>query len=468
MPLRRALVLALAILGCARSGPSGGSGSAVKVGPPRGAVVVVGGGALGPEIYRKFIELAGGPDAYIVAIPTAGGGAQYGAMTGTRAQFELAGAKNVKVLHTYDRAVAESDTFVAHIKRAGGVWFDGGRQFQLADAYGGTKSEAAFHDVLARGGVVGGSSAGASILGSYMVRGAPSNDNGIMAHPVYGDKGFGFLRNTGIDQHVVARERQPDIADSLLPKFPGMLFISEDEGTAWVVQGDDAEIIGRSKAFAYNGKANDPGRPFLTLWPGDRYNLAERVVTRRAIEGTGLTQAFVDSLFGASVGPSMATVLVAQDGKVLVNSAYNVPSPRRYMPATTIPNFDLGDISAALNGVIAQDTAPYGQAIQRRVRGPSGMPKTTVDTAARTFRSNVDELYRTELAIFSRAEGPVPGWQLDTHRNQSRQAAYVLKDGRRGAFVRYPARQVTIIILSDSDTVHASAIADRIAERLLP
>ena len=104
--------------------------------------------------------------------------------------------------------------------------------------------------MLARGGVVGGSSAGASILGGFMVRGAPSSNNLIMHYPDY-QKGFGYLKNAGIDQHVVARERLPDLADSISTKYPKLLGISEDEGTAWVVSGDTATIIGKSKAFVY-------------------------------------------------------------------------------------------------------------------------------------------------------------------------------------------------------------------------
>src|SRR5687768_3675175 len=268
-----------------------------KVGPPRGTVIVVGGGSMGPEIYAEFIKAAGGPDALIIDVPNAGGGESYGQdAAGTRG-FRAAGAKNVHVLHTRDRKIADTDSFVAVIKKAGGVWFDGGRQFHLVNDYGGTKTEAAFREVLERGGVVGGSSAGASILGDFLVRGAPSSNNRIMDYPGY-QKGFAYLKNTGIDQHVVARERLPDLADSILTKYPNMLAISEDEGTAWVVRGDTGTIIGRSKAFVYGGtEPNDPGSPFLTLRPGDTYNLATRRVMRRAIEGSAITMAFVDSVF---------------------------------------------------------------------------------------------------------------------------------------------------------------------------
>src|SRR4051812_48641947 len=46
---------------------------AIKVGPPRGTVVVMGGGGMGPEIYKAFIDAAGGPDALILDVPNAGG-----------------------------------------------------------------------------------------------------------------------------------------------------------------------------------------------------------------------------------------------------------------------------------------------------------------------------------------------------------------------------------------------------------
>src|SRR5579872_2942021 len=82
-----------------------------KVGPAHGAVLVVGGGALGPEVLGRFIELAGGPDALIVDVPTAGGDSVYPAdWAGTRS-LKAEGAKHVVVLHTIDRKLADSDSF---------------------------------------------------------------------------------------------------------------------------------------------------------------------------------------------------------------------------------------------------------------------------------------------------------------------------------------------------------------------
>jgi cyanophycinase len=488
--------------------------------------MVVGGGAMGPELWGKFVELAGGPDAVIIDVPTAGGDSTYPPdWRGTRG-LKDAGAKHVIVLHTVDRNVANSDAFVEPLTHAGGVWFEGGRQWHLVDSYAGTKTEQAFHDVLARGGVVGGSSAGASILASFLVRGAREGNTVIVA-PEY-EKGFGFLRGVGIDQHVVARERLADLADSLVPRFPDILGMSEDEGTAWLVEGDTATIIGRNKAFVYGGHdATDPGKPFLTLHPGDRYDLAARHVVHRAIDDSPLTEAFVDSVF-SGVGDAQASVLVAENGEVFVDKSYGVPPQEKYMPTTTLPQFALGGLSngylaaAALmleaDGKLSLDeplvpggsmsirqflSGGYPQAVggalvanriakaagmsltrfvAQRIFTPIGAHRTVVgDDGA--FQGDVDELYRWELGLLDnpaftiggkdmafRADQPNGhaglGWTLDTAHGLREVSEYGTPDGGRNAFVKFPQRRAAIIIVTNSDAVNARALADRIADRL--
>lgn len=474
--MRRAAGLcAFALAACTSSRTPVAGGAAptgtARVGPPRGSVMVVGGGALGPEVYARFIELAGGPDAVIIDVPTAGGDSVYPPNWRGADGLKGAGARQVIILHTIDRKVADSEGFVAPLKTAGGVWFEGGRQYHLVDSYGGTKTEQAFDAILARGGVMAGSSAGASILGSYLVRGAPSNNNFIMSYPGY-ERGFGFLRGVGIDQHVVARERLADLADSVMPRHPELLGISEDEGTAWVVRGDAAEIIGRDKAFVYGGKdANDPGKPFLTLHPGDKYNLAARRVTHRAIEESSLTQAFVDSVFApfARPGAQPATVLVAENGKVFIDASYGIPPQRKYMPATTIPNFPLYGLSDGFNAVVNKGGPSYTQEVTRRIYTPIGMHKTVADSVTGEFQSNVDELYRWELGLTAvkglNKDGL--GWQVDSYKGLARQSEYGTSDGKRNAFVRFPAKHAAIIILTSDANADARGMANRIADRLL-
>lgn len=468
----------------------------IKVGPTKGTVVVVGGGSMGQEIYDAFITAAGGPDALILVVPNAGGADSVTPNMGQA--WRNNGARNVKVFFTKDRKVADSDSFTAVIRQAGGVWFDGGRQFRLVQDYGGTKSEREFMALLERGGVVGGSSAGASILGDFMVRGAPSNNNFIMDYPGY-QTAFGYLRNVGIDQHVVARSRLPDLADSIVTKYPNLLGISEDEGTAWVIRGDTGRIIGRNKAFVYNGRdPNDKDSPFLTLYPGDRYDLNTRRVISRAIDRSPVPLGVIRSLFAKYDDPALggATVLVAQGGEVFIDHSFGIPAQARHMPRTTLPQFDIGDISKVFTSICEQlpppaargrgagdsTTAPAAgrgrggpppsplQSCISRVSQPIGAHQTLAPDSQHV-QSSVDELYRLSLGFDSpttwRNPDQTKGFTADTRSGVARLAAYATADGKRAAFVRVPSRKATIIVLTNDASADARGIADQIFDRLV-
>ena len=136
------------------------------VGPEKGSLVIVGGGGMGNDIRDRFIELAGGKEARIAIVPTASSRNEN--LDGALREWKSRGVENAFLVHTRDRDKAGSDEFVELIDAASGIWFGGGRQWRIADAYLGTKSEDAFRRVLERGGVIGGSSAGATIQGSYL------------------------------------------------------------------------------------------------------------------------------------------------------------------------------------------------------------------------------------------------------------------------------------------------------------
>jgi cyanophycinase len=235
--------------------------------------VIVGGSLTDRAIVRRFVELAGGPAAPIVVIPTAGGDDGYDSSYAGLDAFRREGATNLAVLHTYDRTEADSDAFVAPLRSAAGVWFPGGRQWRLADAYLGTRTEAELGEVLARGGVIGGSSAGATILGSYLVRGDTRTNTIMMGDH---EEGFGFLGRSAIDQHLLARNRHFDLM-AVVEAHPELLGIGIDEDTAIVVQGDRFEVLGQGYVAIYDqGAMLDSGAPFYFLAPGDVFDLATR------------------------------------------------------------------------------------------------------------------------------------------------------------------------------------------------
>lgn len=251
---------------------------APSVGPENGSLVVVGGGLRDESIFRRFLELAGGSDVPIVVIPTAGSGDDYDRHWPRLRWFEKAGAADLTVVHTRDREVADDEAFTRPIEEARGVWFTGGRQWRLVDAYMGTRTEEALRSVLERGGVIGGSSAGATIQGSYLVRGDTETNTVMMGDH---QEGFGYLRNVGIDQHLLARNRHFDMIE-VVEAHPDLLGIGIDENTAIIVRGDDFEVIGESYVAVYDGRRMIPPRGrFYFLAPGDRFDMAEREAYRR-------------------------------------------------------------------------------------------------------------------------------------------------------------------------------------------
>lgn len=263
--------------------PQSDGSISVTRGPANGSLVIVGGGRLSDTIIDRFIELAGGPDAYFVVVPTAAGADSYSEREGEI--LRARGAKNVAVLHTANRDTANSRFFTRPLEKATGVWFGGGRQWHLVDSYKGTLTENMFRSVLDRGGAIGGSSAGATIQGSFLARG-DTKDNQTML----GDhqEGFGYVTNIAIDQHVLARNRQFDMY-GILNEKPELLGIGIDENTAVIVQKDTMEVLGASYVLIYDGtfwsregstqKILPSGNLlFYMLKTGDRYDLVNRKV----------------------------------------------------------------------------------------------------------------------------------------------------------------------------------------------
>jgi cyanophycinase len=292
MPVRRLVAAVFAAL--VLSPVAATLQEATEYGPPKGTLVIVGGGSMeGTGIIEKFIELAGGPDAKVIIVPTAGGNrARDGSIREYKDEERIAswlkrGLKNVKMLHTHDPKVADTPEFVKDLREATAVWFDGGRQWNIVDSYAGTLAYKEFHKVLERGGVIGGSSAGATIQGEYLVRGDTSGPNVMMTEEPTHQEAFKFLRRSAIDQHINARNRWDDLIP-VIQKYPNLLGIGLSESTAIVVTGDAFEVMGKWKVAVHDHtRQYQPWeKPYYVLSPGDVYNMKTRKIEKL---GTGVT-----------------------------------------------------------------------------------------------------------------------------------------------------------------------------------
>jgi cyanophycinase len=264
-----------------------------EYGPVKGTLVIQGGGsAEGTGINETFVNLAGGRDAKIIIIPTAGGNrGQDGKLIVYEedkivAPWKKLGLTNVHMLHTADPKVADTEAFAATLRDTKGVWFNGGRQWNCVDSYANTLTLREFREVLNRGGVIGGSSAGATIQGDYLVRGAVAGSEIVMAPEPEHQHGFAFLRHVAIDQHINTRNRWDDIIP-VIKKYPDLLGIGLSEGTAIVVTGDRFEVIGKWKAAIHdNTRVYQPWeKPYYVLSAGDVYNMKTRKIEKL---GTGV------------------------------------------------------------------------------------------------------------------------------------------------------------------------------------
>jgi cyanophycinase len=240
---------------------------------PNGSLLIAGGGKLPAGIFRQFVRLAGGDQARIIYIPCS----EKKVITEVPSilgEFRNAGAPHVEWLHTKDRSLANDPTFVAPLEQATGIWFGGGRQWNFVDSYQNTEAHRLMHRVLERGGVVGGSSAGASIQGDYMPRGDPLGNTQMMAEGY--EQGLGFLTGVAVDQHFTQRGRFPDMK-VLKRAHPQLLGIGIDEGTCLLVQESEAEVIGTGRvAFFDRPVGSEEIEAYTSLVDGDVYDLVSR------------------------------------------------------------------------------------------------------------------------------------------------------------------------------------------------
>ncbi len=244
-----------------------------------GTLVIVGGGGMPSGLMDRFVELAGGVErARLVYVPCS----EQSKITGEPAtvrQWKKMGVRHATYIHTKDRQQANSDqAFLSPLKEATGIWLGGGRQWNFADSYYGTEAQRMMQQVVSRGGVAGGSSAGASIQARFLARATPIENVRILA-PGYERGGLGFISGVAIDQHFTQRNRQADMTQ-LVDRYPQLLGIGIDESTALIVAGSITEVVGYGDVYFYDrrhGKPDD-GSDHVKLAAGGRYDLANRAV----------------------------------------------------------------------------------------------------------------------------------------------------------------------------------------------
>lgn len=248
----------------------------------KGKLIIIGGGTIPDSLFTFFANYIGGKDQPIVYIPTATDDEAFIQKKEHLIKFTSRGFTNLYTIHTRNKKEADDPKNIALMRSAKGLFFGGGDQDLIAAAYGGTQLYDEFIALLNRGGVIMGTSAGATIMGSLLVGGDARND---LTKINSFKPAFSFMTNTAIDQHVLARNRQFDLIP-VIQQYPSTLGVGLDESTAMIVEAGKFKIWGLSYAMIYDPKdwaaqKKQWGRvvkPFKMMSSGETFNLVSRKI----------------------------------------------------------------------------------------------------------------------------------------------------------------------------------------------
>jgi len=323
-----------------------------------GHLLAVGGmlRASNAPVYGKFVELAGGQaDARIVILPTASGSQS----SSKRFMAELVAlgvpAERISIVgidrHNYLDTMNDAEV-VKPLSEASAVWFVGGDQARIARALfnaDGSPSLAmqAVQAIYDKGGVVAGTSAGASILGARMptAYGVVMDTLDFGVATAEGRRGTALLRGAGlftagvIDQHFDKIEetssgRAARMASYLLEQpAPGKGFGLDTNTAMWVKPGGQLEVLGEGyltvmdasqaeKSFGLYGTQLSNVR-LAMLGQGDRYDLNSGAL--QPAEGKAAIEAGNEYLVGNQLITDLAAVS-AMGRAVLYGLADNTAS----------------------------------------------------------------------------------------------------------------------------------------------
>jgi cyanophycinase len=214
--------------------------------PPKGHLLIIGGNGTTDDIVKRAVETAGGAKGRVVVFPQASEVAD----TGPSAvkTWTEAGIGHAVVADTADAAAA-----IKAVNEATFVWFPGGDQTKLMNAFAGTGIPEAIRARFEAGALVGGTSAGAAVMSRVMITGDAYDLESITALKTDTKPGLGLFPGAIVDQHFLKRQRMNRLISVVLD-FPALVGIGIDETTAIFVTGDSFEVLGQSSVVVVDAR----------------------------------------------------------------------------------------------------------------------------------------------------------------------------------------------------------------------
>ncbi|MBS1230394.1 MAG: cyanophycinase [Proteobacteria bacterium] len=217
---------------------------------PMGSLLIVGGGDTPDAVQQRFVALAGGEGhAKIAVFPMASMKSDEEANEVVE-DFRKLGAETHLV--SLNRNSVNRESTARYLEQFTGYWFSGGDQSRLAGLLLGTKALDAMYRRYHEGAVIGGTSAGASVMSSVMLTGKrrtpKTPEDKELQNIARGmqevSEGFGVFKGAIVDQHFMHRARYNRLISAVLD-HPQLLGVGIDEETALLVRPDGLwEVIG--------------------------------------------------------------------------------------------------------------------------------------------------------------------------------------------------------------------------------
>ncbi len=169
-----------------------------------------------------------------------------------RKLFQGLGIKEIVHLNIERREQSLNPEQIKLIEGATAFFFTGGDQLKITSELGGTMLADKIHEIYRQGGVIAGTSAGASVLSETMFISGHSDARKTSSLKL--GAGLGFIRDIIIDQHFAARGRIGRLLGAVAQN-PKLLGVGIDENTAIIVEGENHfKVVGMGAVYVLDGR----------------------------------------------------------------------------------------------------------------------------------------------------------------------------------------------------------------------
>ena len=205
--------------------------------------------------------------------------------------FRSLGVKHVFNLEIKDRGDATRDAKVRILDGASAVFFTGGDQLKITGQIGDTPIFQRIQEIYDDGGMIAGTSAGASVLSETMLVEGGDEQSHVIGGSMRMAPGLGLIGGVIIDQHFMERGRVGRLIGAVAQN-PKNLGVGIDEQTAIVVErGNGFYVLGSGAVYVIDGSgvtysniAEEALRKTLSIYDvkvhvlsqGDRFDLIMR------------------------------------------------------------------------------------------------------------------------------------------------------------------------------------------------